>query len=94
MKKKNIIIISAISLFIVIVTSVYTYAGNNGSLDENARILESVTSIYKCPGACLTWKGSNGGGLDCMCHRYLGVCKKWCDGDLEVIDDTNADPRL
>ncbi len=34
---------------------------------------------YDCPGACLTWAGSTGGGIDCMCHRYAGRCKRWCD---------------
>lgn len=27
------------------------------------------------------WTGSTGGGIDCLCHRYVGRCKSWRDGN-------------
>lgn len=78
MKKKSVIIVAAVAVAVIGISAV-AYAGSATTLSENADLL-SVQSGYPCPGACLTWTGSTGGGLDCMCQRYVGKCKKWCDG--------------
>ena len=70
-----VLVAAAVSAFVCV---------NNGrtSMDDlfyaNVEALADGEGGYACPGACLTWTGSWGGGLDCMCGRYTGRCQKWC----------------
>lgn len=78
MKKRSVIIVAVAAAVIGI--SAVAYAGSVTAFSENVNLL-STQSGYPCPGACLTWTGSTGGGIDCLCHRYVGRCKSWRDGN-------------
>jgi len=74
MKKLIVVAVSA---------GIFAYLNSGSRSDDlfpaNVEALADNEGSYPCPGACLTWTGSNGGGMDCMCHRYVGRCKRWCD---------------
>ena len=81
-KKK--IIFAAAAVFMAASVSVFTYISSerntmDGLFNANVEALAISESGYQCPNACLTWTGSMGGGIDCMCERYVGRCKRWCD---------------
>ena len=82
MKKNMILAAGAVLAAAAVSAFVYVNNGRN-SMDDlfnaNVEALARNEGGYPCPGACLTWTGSTGGGMDCMCHRYVGRCKKWCD---------------
>ena len=72
---------------VLLAASAFTFVSVNKSNDPMDDLFKANVEAlarnevggYPCPGACLTWSGSTGGGLDCFCHRYTGRCKKWCD---------------
>ena len=82
---KRYFILAAGAVLVAAAVSAFVYVNNekNESMaffKANVEVLaKEEGSGYDCPGACLTWTGSTGGGIDCICHRYVGRCKKWCD---------------
>ncbi len=81
---KKSFLAAAGAALVTIAVSVSVYANNRKNETEdlfyaNVEALADGEGGYSCPGACITWSGTTGGGLDCMCHRYVGRCKRWCD---------------
>lgn len=44
----------------------------------NIEALSEYESPYPCPGACMEWKGNDGGGIACDCSHYVGKCTRRC----------------
>ncbi len=78
--KKLIILIATVIVVAALSAIAYAGTGQDDAFVENFEALDSAPE-YPCPGACLTWEGSIGGGIDCKCQRYVGRCKKWCDAN-------------
>ena len=84
MKKKVLFAAGAMIIAAAVSAAVCLNIGqtrHNDLFEQNLDALargEGTSSGYDCPGACLTWTGSTGGGLDCMCDRYADRCKTWC----------------
>ena len=82
MKRLLISAAAAAALVTGLVLGLHSIRNLDPILEANVEALtrnEGGGGGYDCPGACLTWAGSTGGGIDCMCHRYTGRCKRWCD---------------
>lgn len=76
--KKSIILVATVIIAAALSAIAYAGSRQDDAFVENLEALDSAPE-YPCPGGCLTWSGSTGGGLDCQCQRYSGRCKRWCD---------------
>ena len=79
MKQKVLVILATLIVALATVSTVICINLKKTNIFEaNVDALARMEGGYACPGACLTWTGSTGGGLDCLCDRYTGRCKTWC----------------